>query len=271
MVEYDEEKIRELFKKDSILIFLMAAGIVVRKICPYIEDKWNDNPVLVIDRNLNHSIPLIGGHKGSNKISDFLFEKLNVYPSITTATESSGKPNLEQISKNQNKAIVNKDSSKEINTYLLESNRDIPVLKVSGPRIVLVDNETAVLKDPEEIERKYVVGIGCRKNTSEEKIKKAVDKALKRKEIPIEGVQAFATAEIKKNEESIKKTSESFNKPLFYVSKEIINKQNPPSDSKANKLGYIGVSEPAALAVSIEGKISLKKQVIGDVTIAIAR
>ncbi|OJH49454.1 cobalamin (vitamin B12) biosynthesis CbiG protein [Methanohalophilus portucalensis FDF-1] len=44
--------------------------------------------------------------------------------------------------------IVNKESTKDVNCALLE--QDVEVLKIKGPKIVIVDSDVSVLKKEQE-------------------------------------------------------------------------------------------------------------------------
>jgi hypothetical protein len=46
---YEKEKVEDILKEFDILVMVMATGIVVRSICPYLKDKWTDKPVVAVD------------------------------------------------------------------------------------------------------------------------------------------------------------------------------------------------------------------------------
>lgn len=248
----------------------MATGIVIRKLNDKIKNKWQDNPILVIDRELNHSIPLIGGHHGANKLSKELFESLNIYPAITTATETLGKNSLEKVGKKLDKTILNKDSSKEINKKIIETRNQVPIVKVKGSKIVLIDKETAVLKDFEKKDT-YILGIGSKSGVGKKQVLNAIKQTLKENNFSKSNIRALTTAENKKNEKGIIKAAEELGKPLFIVPKKVINQQEVKTKSKAKKIGLIGVAEPTALSLSINNKLVVEKEVHDEVTTAIAR
>lgn len=72
----------------DVLIFIMAAGIAVRSIAPYIVNKLSDPAVLVMDDRGRNIISLLSGHVGgANEVTLFLAEALRSNPVITTATD----------------------------------------------------------------------------------------------------------------------------------------------------------------------------------------
>lgn len=98
--------------------------------------------MVVVDSNLNFAIPLLGGHHGANEIARKLSE-LGAIPVLTTATEVHGKPSVEGIADKLGCEIFNKESTVAVNCALLD--KEIEVLEVKGPRIVVVDEDVSVL------------------------------------------------------------------------------------------------------------------------------
>ncbi|WP_269088002.1 cobalamin biosynthesis protein [Methanonatronarchaeum thermophilum] len=257
-------------QKNETHIYLMALGIVIRKTKHQLKNKWKDTPIIVVDRNLNHAIPVTGGHHGANQTTLKLHKKLGLYPAITTATEASQKPSLEEIARKHNKKIKNKPASKKINSYILDLQTDLPIIKIDGPRTIMIEDNVAILHNPEKTPN-YIIGVGARKNIKKQKVIDAVKKTLQQNNLNKKQVTALATADIKEDEEGIKKAAQQLELPLLIVPKKKINQINPPSKSRAEDLGYTGVAEPTALATSIEKKLIQKKTAFDDVTTAIAR
>jgi len=70
------------------LIFVMAAGIVVRTIAPFIKDKLTDPAVVVFDEQGKHGISLLSGHVGgANELTRQLCQAIGAGAVITTATD----------------------------------------------------------------------------------------------------------------------------------------------------------------------------------------
>ncbi len=70
------------------IVAYMAAGIIIRKLCPFLKSKWEDPAVIVLDKPLKHAIVILGGHRGGNEVARQL-EKLGIKAIITTAMEFS--------------------------------------------------------------------------------------------------------------------------------------------------------------------------------------
>ncbi|VVB89511.1 Uncharacterised protein [uncultured archaeon] len=262
IIPYSKDAFKQAFQFDKI-IAIMAAGIAVRNIAPLVRDKWEDPAVVVVDSGLNFAIPILGGHHGGNELA-LRLEGLGTIPVITTATEVMGKNSVENIAKVFGSRIVNRDSTKNVNTALLE--KDVEVLCVKGPKILLVDDDVTVLK-----RNGLIVGIGANRGVSKNEVEEAVSSALSEIGAGIDDVKCFASAAIKENETGIIEAASSFGKEVKFVPHELINSIQAPTNSKAKALGLIGVCEPAALALSEEKELLLKKRIYGNVTIAIAR
>ena len=58
------EAVERNFKAYEGLIFVMATGIVVRAIAPFLQDKLTDPAVVVFDEQGKHGISLLSGHVG---------------------------------------------------------------------------------------------------------------------------------------------------------------------------------------------------------------
>jgi cobalt-precorrin 5A hydrolase len=89
------ECVNKIFNAYEGLIFVMAAGIVVRAIAPYIKDKYSDPAVVVVDRKAHYAISLLGGHSaGANKLAEKISEATGAKAIITTAFPISPKSNV---------------------------------------------------------------------------------------------------------------------------------------------------------------------------------
>ena len=103
----------------DLVVAVMAVGIVVRGLCGHLKDKWTNKPVVAVDSSLSCAVPIVGGHHGANELALCLAEGLDLYPAITTATDSAGRPCLEGVAAKLGAEIVNRESSKAINLAFL--------------------------------------------------------------------------------------------------------------------------------------------------------
>ncbi len=83
------DHVGEIFSVYDGLIFIMASGIVVRVIAPYIENKHTDPAVVVVDDVGRFVVSLLSGHEGgANKLAQKVANILKTEAVITTGTEA---------------------------------------------------------------------------------------------------------------------------------------------------------------------------------------
>jgi cobalt-precorrin 5A hydrolase len=258
----------EIFSKSFCgrkrIVALMSMGIVVRKIAPLLDNKWTDPPVVVISPDCRYAVPLLGGHHGANELAKEL-AGLGLQPVITTATESQGRASVEVVAERTGTAIVNRDSTREVNTALLD--RDLPVHAIGGPAIVLAGPDVSLLVRKGE----YSVGIGCRKGTGQDEITGAVRIALAENGIAESDVFIYATTEKKMHEPGLLAAVGALSGNLIFLDDDTINAQKGTGPSRASKIGLLGVAAPCALATAKRKELIMEKKVYGRVTVAIAR
>ena len=79
---------REAFEQGDNLVCVMAAGIVVRGIAPYLQGKDTDPAVVVVDEAGQFAVSLLSGHLGgANDLARRVAKLLGGTPVITTATD----------------------------------------------------------------------------------------------------------------------------------------------------------------------------------------
>jgi cobalt-precorrin 5A hydrolase len=260
IVLYEKEKIKTVLERYGLVVAVMAVGIVVRSLCPQLKDKWTDRPVVAVDSALSCAVPVVGGHHGANELARFLASRLNLYAAVTTATDTSGRPCLEEVAAGLGAVIVNKESSKAVNLVFLKE--DVPVLRLKGPKIIIVDEDVAVLK-----KGGLVVGIGARKGVSASEVLSAIDEALNETGRKRDEIAILATAWLKSEEEGMLAAAKLLGKRMICLSRDALNSQAPVTASRAQDLGLAGVAEPAVLALAT--KLIFPKKAYGRVTVAI--
>ncbi|MBI3592240.1 MAG: cobalamin biosynthesis protein, partial [Nitrospirae bacterium] len=77
VLKFDAETVSKIWQEYKTLIFIMAAGIVVRTIAPLLKDKKTDPAVVVLDEKGRFSVSLLSGHLGganerAREIANFL-------------------------------------------------------------------------------------------------------------------------------------------------------------------------------------------------------
>lgn len=81
------ETLRELYRTDTPIIALCAAGIVIRTLAPLLVSKGAEPPVLAVAEDGSAVVPLLGGLGGVNRMAREIASALEVAAAITTSGE----------------------------------------------------------------------------------------------------------------------------------------------------------------------------------------
>lgn len=130
-----------------------------------------------------------------------------------------------------------------------------------------------VITTTTETLKTLVVGVGCRRGESAERIQSAILEALKRCKGTPDQVRYLTSAELKKTEPGLLETAKNLGIPLRLISeKEIAASQISfsPSEVAERNLNLPGVAEPAALLAGRRTRLLLPRTVIEGCTVAIA-
>jgi cobalt-precorrin 5A hydrolase/precorrin-3B C17-methyltransferase len=76
--------LRRLYERDTAIIALCAAGIVIRSLAPLLHDKRAEPPVLAVAADGSAVVPLLGGLRGVNALARQIAAALGTTPAITT-------------------------------------------------------------------------------------------------------------------------------------------------------------------------------------------
>lgn len=283
-------------KERNALLFIGACGIAVRAVAPFLTDKLQDVPVLVMDETGKYVIPLLSGHMGgANELAQILAAKTGAKPVITTATDLNGKFAIDIFAKKNGLSVKDKSGIAKISakvlaneeiTMSIETGHGNNLPERSGIRIVpyppsgYVDLvitsgkkvfDTAMVLYP----REYILGIGCKKGKSAEEIGQFITQKLREKDILITQIFALASISQKKEEEGLLKWCTKENIPFVtYTARELRETKGSFTESAFVKkqVGVDNVCERAALhACGAGGKLIVQKCAENGMTIAIAK
>ena len=116
-----------------------------------------------------------------------------------------------------------------------------------------------------------IIGIGTRRGVTSKEVIYAINKALHEINAEMKDVRSLASAKIKEHEAGLLEAAQLLGIDIEFLPNDVLNKYDVPSDSQAKRFGLKGVAEPAALALSNNKELILKKKVYGRITIAIAK
>ncbi len=267
----------EGFKDNATLIFTGAMGIAVRTIAPFIKDKLSDSAVIVIDDNGNNVIPILSGHAGgANKSAVILAELLNAQPVITTSSDINDAFSADVFAAEKRLKIRNRDGIKKVSAKAIEGKAISLSIKDYPPKepvdIIVADEtdrEYSLLLSP----KKYILGMGMKKDTPLEKIEEFALKVLSEASVGIDDIYAIATIDIKENEPGLKAFSKKYRIPVISFEAELLNKVSgdfASSDFVKKTTGTDNVCERAAVLCAGGGELLVHKTAGGGITAAVA-
>ena len=293
-----EETLRNNWENYDAHIFVMAAGIAVRKTAPLIKSKLTDPAVIVCDELGSNIVSLLSGHiGGANRLAELIAGITGGKAVITTATDVNKLKAFDELAALNNWRIENPEMIKTLNSMLLErggidilipedifekfysSVRGVQHIKnreeISGKGIVSLDftGEEPDIPHLRLSSKIYYLGIGCRKGTSCKEIEEGVSDALEKGGIGIEQIAGIGTGDVKKEEKGLLEFADKYGLDLKFFTAEELNSCTVPNPSaKAEEhLGINSVSEAAAMLISGNSTLVLTKKKYPKVTVACAK
>ena len=305
---FPPEQLRELvstlWSECEGLVFIMAAGIVVRMIAPLLKGKDQDPAVVVMDDAGRFSVSLLSGHLGgANELAERCAFVTGSRAVITTATDANDLPSFDMLAREQGWAIDDLSRVKTLNRLLLDG-EEIAVVDSSGQarswargrgRLVYHDTIGAALESgaagcvcvtnrslpPESLReellilrpRNLVLGIGCNRGTAADEIDAFVCGHLERLSLSMKSVRCVASVSAKSDEAGLLGFARRHSLgAVFYGGEELngVAFPSPPSQHALAAVGAAGVAEPAAILASGNGTLLLKKVKSDNVTLAVA-
>lgn len=291
---------KEEFSHCHALIFVGAVGIAVRSIAPFVEHKYKDPAVLVIDELGKYCIPVLSGHVGgANELAEKIVTLFggSMLAVITTATDLSGKWAVDVFAKNHHLVITDVKKAKDISAKILEgktlfvyveesmdlkTKEDLKGVKELCPACDSKEAEIYIgIKKPREnekalrlIPKSLILGIGCKKDTDSVKIERAVKKTLGEADLSIEAVKSLCSIDLKAKEKGIQDFCKGHRIPAYFYSSEELKKVAGDFTKSAfvkSITGVDNVCERAALLGAGEnGDLLVRKQAMDGVTVAVA-
>ena len=139
-------------------------------------------------------------------------------------------------------------------------------------RVANLTGAVPVITTATETLKPLVVGIGCRKGISREKIDAAIHGALSKISRDRKEIREVATIDLKAQESGLLRWCEDCDIPLRFIPQTLIQQRpwvtNPSSWVREN-IGVDGVCEPCALLATFRGRLVLPKTRLDGVAVAI--
>lgn len=263
------DALRAGFAQYDAVVAVMAAGAVVRILAPLVTagDKSSDPAVLVLDEAGRFVMPILGGHgAGANALARQLADVLGAAAVITTATDVSGVPGLDDLGwpvsgdvSHVSRAMLDgeKVTLASVDRWPLPALGENVVEDLGGeitvdhPTILISDlsshqggGSTVVLRPPS-----LVVGMGASRGVCPDEARRLLDEALQGAGLAIESVTAIATAQIKADEPALVSLAHQLGVRLVTHTVAALGQVTVPNPSEVVRaaVGAASVAEAAAL------------------------
>ncbi|WHH60584.1 cobalt-precorrin 5A hydrolase [Petroclostridium sp. X23] len=290
--------VERIFNQYDALVFIMAAGIVVRSIAPFIKDKKTDPAVVVLDEKGKNVISLLSGHiGGANELTLRISHLIGANPVITTASDVNDTLAVDMLAKKLGCEIENQQHLTAIAASIINGQK-VGFYSDYENVFELPDN-AVIINTHQQIDKSYagaillthhilkditiphvflrpksiVLGIGCRKNTPKEKILEAVSEYLQQLSINSGCIKHIATVDVKAEEQGLIRAAEDLEVPLVIVDRVQIRKVEQEFECSPFVKETIGVgcvAEPCAVVSCCNGRLIGGKYIKDGVTVAVA-
>ncbi|UCE82509.1 MAG: precorrin-4 C(11)-methyltransferase [Deltaproteobacteria bacterium] len=291
------------FNQHKEMVCVMATGIVVRLLAALLRGKDSDPAVVVVDEMGRNAVSLVSGHLGgANALARRVAAITGGQAVITTATDVQGKVSFDELAMHGGLVIENLERVKTLNMALLEG-QEIGLFDPGRWLHHLVPESVRLrpLKEPEEARdvgvscwifvgegfasfepppclilrpKNLVVGVGCNRGTHSSEIGAAVERVFRGHGLSLMAIRNLATAELKRDEEGLNELLAERGWSAEYFAVPELEAGGPvprPSEVVKKHLGVESVCEKAAMLSAGTEDLLVAKEILGNVTVAVAR
>ncbi len=282
------EHVRALFAAGTPVVGVCAAGILVRAVAPLLNDKTSEPPVLAVPDDGAVVVPLLGGHRGANRLARRVAEGLGAKAAVTTAGDVALGVALDEPPAGWK--LANPENAKAAMVALLQGGgaqvggdeagkaewlAELPVGEavdiVCTTEPWEVSKPTTLLYHPQ----RAVLGVGCARGCAPEELAGLVRARLDEAELAPGALAAIATLDLKADEPAVLELARALDVPLRIFTAAELEAQTPRSENPSEvvfaEVGTHGVAENAALAmVGAGGGLGWAKVKSANATCAIA-
>lgn len=278
------DHVRDLFAAGIPVVGVCASGILIRALAPLLMDKRSEPPVISVSDDGSVVVPLLGGHRGANRLAARIAEALGAVAAVTTAGDVALGVALDEPPAGW--TLVNPVDAKGAMASLLSGTGatvtgDAPWLadlpKGDGLRISCGTERHGDLGEDhlQFAPQVLTLGVGCARNCDPDELLALVLSVLDEAKVAPEAIQSVNTITLKADEPAIIELAKGLGAPMRLFEAEALEAETPrlanPSDVVFAEVGTHGVSEAAALAqAGADATLLVSKRKTANATCAIA-
>ena len=287
--------LRALYRAGQPILGLCAAGIVIRLLAPLLADKRTEPPVVAIAEDGSVAVPLLGGHRGANRLADTVAKALGGRAAITTAGDVRFDLALDDPPAGF--VLRNPEAAKPIMSALLGDRavalRIAPDLAAGAADWLTAggapfgnEGDLAITVTERDEPgsaghlvihpRVLAIGVGCERGTAVAEVAELVAATLTRHGLARAAVACLGSIDLKAGEPAMTALAKGLGVPFRLFSAGRLEAEAPrlvhPSEVVFAATGCHGVAEGAALAAAgPDGVLVVAKTRSARATCAIAR
>ncbi len=276
------DHVRMLFASGTPVVGVCAAGILVRAVAPVLSDKTTEPPVVAVPDDGSTVIPLLGGHRGANRLARKIAEGLEAHAAVTTAGDVAMGVALDEPPTGYR--LANPSDAKGAMAAMLGG----AGVSVSGENIFDVEDtaggvellvteaqetgsENRLVYHPQQ----FALGLGCARGCDVDEMWDLVQSTLAEAGIASGAIACVGSLDLKGDEPAMIETAARLGVPYRVFSAAELEAQADrlanPSDVVFAEVGCHGVSEGAALALAPAGALVVEKTKTANATCAVVR
>ena len=282
-----------LFRAGTPIVGTCAAGILIRLLAPHLADKSAEPPVLAVSEEGLSVVPLLGGHRGANRLARAIASSLGAHAAITTAGDTAlgfaldaPPPGWRLAPGARVKAVTAALLAGEPVRLVTESaaadwlsaggapfsDDGRLVVRIAERRAGPDDGAADVVLHPGVL----ALGLGCERGCAPDELIGLVERTLDAGGLAPEALACVASLDVKADEPAVRAVADTLGVPLRLFDAAALERETPrltaPSDVVFRAVGCHGVAEAAALACAgAEGTLAVPKTKSARGTCAVAR
>ena len=283
-------RLRAAYESGLPIVGVCAAGILIRLLAPVLRRKTDEPPVVCVAEDGSSVVPLLGGHRGANRLAKTIADTLSCKAAVTTAGDLAFGVALDDPPDGWR--LESPASVKRASAALLAGARVsvsggedwlAPLVEATGadwrratgsdaPAVIQVDGVEPLIYR----RTGFALGVGCSRNCPPDELVGLARRTLAETGISPFAVEGVYSIEHKSDEAAVHALARSLGVPARFYSVDQLRAEagrlETPSERVFREVGSHGVCEAAALArAGPDGKLELPKRKSASATCAIAR
>ncbi|HUK61123.1 MAG TPA: precorrin-3B C(17)-methyltransferase [Stellaceae bacterium] len=280
-----------LFAGGTPIVGICAAGILVRALAPLLAEKRAEPPVVAVAEDGSVAVPLLGGHRGANRLAREIAALMGGSAAITTASDLVLGVALDELPPDWR--VADPQKFKEFAAALIAGEPVALAVEagnadwLAAARLEFAPEAARAIRitdrAPAAGERALVLhppvlalGVGCARECPPDELLSLARETLAAHGLAEGAVAAVVSLDLKMDEPAVHALAAQLGVPARFFSAAALREETPrlenPSEAVFRAVGCYGVAEGAALAaVGAEGALAVPKQISAHATCAVAR